>query len=77
MKSEYLIKLVEDYCEEKNLDISEFYKELARRYQDAWGVNIDKQMKEHGQWRITDYLEELNIVERYVQILNVIKKENN
>jgi hypothetical protein len=75
MRGCYLAGLVEDYCKEKNLDVSEFYKELARIYQDAWGVNIDLQMRENGKWDIAFYLEELGIVERYIAILNVIKKE--
>lgn len=77
MKAVYLIELIEEYCKEKNLDITELYEEIARSYQQIWGVNIDDQMRRNGKLDIAFYLEELNIVERYVQILNVIKKENN
>lgn len=77
MKAKYLIEIIEDYCKEKNLDITELYEEIARRYQQIWGVNIILQMKNNGKWDIAYYLEEVGIVERYIEILNVIKKENN
>lgn len=77
MKAEYLIKIIEDYCKKKNLDITELYNELGRRYQQIWGVNIVLQMQNNGKWDIAYYLEELNIVERYISIINRIKKENN
>jgi hypothetical protein len=77
MRAEYLINIIEDYCKEKNLNITELYEEIARRYQQIWGVNIVLQMQTNGKWDIAYYLEELNIVERYISIINKIKKENN
>lgn len=77
MKAEYLIQLIEGYCKENNIDISEFYKRLGKEYQAEYGVNIALQMHENGGWDVTEYLEKLGIVERYVSILNRIKKGNN
>jgi hypothetical protein len=74
MKSEYLIILIEEYCNENNLNISEFYEKISDIYQSEWGVNIVLQAKENGKWNITEYLEELGIVDRYISILNKIKK---
>jgi len=75
MKGIYLAGLIEDHCKENNLDISEFYKTLSEEYQAEWGINIVIQMESNGKWNITDYLDELGIAERYVSILNRIKKE--
>jgi hypothetical protein len=73
MKAIYLIKLVEQFCKENQLDISKVYKKMAEIYQDTYGVNIVKQMQDNKKWDIAYYLEELNIVERYVIILNGLK----
>jgi hypothetical protein len=73
MKAKYLIQLVEDFCKENQLDISLVYKKMASVYQDTYGVNIDFKMREYGQTDIAYYLEELEIVERYVHILNGLK----
>ena len=44
MKATYLIKLIEDYCKEKSLDISDTYNKLAELYQNEDGTNIIIQM---------------------------------
>jgi hypothetical protein len=77
MRASYLVELIETYCKENNLDISEMYRIIAERYQQEWGVNIALQMQNNGKWDMPLYLEKLNIVERYISILNKIKKENN
>jgi hypothetical protein len=74
MKASYLIKLIEEYCNENNLDISKFYKKISEIYQSEWGVNIVLQARENGKWNITEYLEELGIIDRYISILNKIKR---
>lgn len=74
MKAEYLITLVEQFCKENNLDISNIYSKIARLYQDTYGINIVIQMQETGEWDITKYLEDLGIIDRYVTILNKIKR---
>jgi hypothetical protein len=74
MKADYLINLIEEYCNENNLDISEFYEKMSEIYQSEWGVNIVLQAKEKGKWSITEYLEELGIIDRYISILNKIKR---
>jgi hypothetical protein len=73
MKAKYLIQLVEDFCNKNQLDISLVYKKMASVYQDTYGVNIVKQMEQSGEWDITKYLESLNIIERYIHILNGLK----
>jgi hypothetical protein len=73
MTGEYLIQLVEDFCKENNLDIYLIYKKMSKVYQDEWGMNIDKQMRDSGKWDIVGYLEEIGIVDRYVHILNGLK----
>jgi hypothetical protein len=74
LKAEYLITLVEQFCKENNLDISNIYSKIARLYQDTYGINIVIQMQETGEWDITKYLEDLGIIDRYVTILNKIKR---
>jgi hypothetical protein len=74
MKADYLINLIEEYCNENNLNISEFYEKISDIYQSEWGVNIVLQAKENGKWSITEYLDELGIIDRYLSILNKIKK---
>lgn len=75
MVAKYLIDLVEEFANENNLDISELYKKMAEIYQETYGVNIDLQMREEGQFEMPQYLESKGIVERYVHILNELKKE--
>lgn len=79
MVAEYLIKLVEEFSKENNLDISKVYKKMASIYQGRYGVNIDLQMRKDGYIEMPQYLEKLGIVDRYVSILNGLKKmvENN
>jgi galactitol-specific phosphotransferase system IIB component len=74
MKASYLIELVEEFCKENNLDISLVYKKMAQVYQDTYGVNIIIAMQETGEWDITKYLESRDIIDRYVHILNGLKK---
>jgi hypothetical protein len=73
MVASYLIQLVEDFCKENQLDISLVYKKMASIYQDTYGVNIVMAMEQAGEWDITKYLESLNIIERYIHILNGLK----
>jgi hypothetical protein len=73
LKAEYLITLVEQFCKENKLDISEIYKKMAKIYQDTYGVNIDLQMRQNGKIDIAFYLEEIGIVDRYIHILNGLK----
>lgn len=73
MVASYLIELVEQFCNENNLDISKVYKKMAEIYQNTYGINIVLEMNSKGEWDITKYLEELGIVERYVHILNGLK----
>ena len=77
MNEKYLIKMIEDYCKENNLNINDIYNKLAELYQDKeYGVNPnvekDGYCKNHGLDYIsmTSWLQELNIVDRYVTIFN-------
>lgn len=74
MRGCYLAMLVEDYCKENNLDLTEFYNRMAREYQQEYGVNIQLEAQEKGCWDICDYLEMQETVGRYVAILNRIKR---
>jgi hypothetical protein len=74
MKREYLIQLVEEFCKENNLDIALVYKKMAQVYKEDYGVNIIMAMQETGEWDITKYLESRDIIDRYVHILNGLKK---
>ena len=73
MKAEYLIKIIEEFCKENNLDISKIYKKMSIVYQEEYGMNIDLVMHEHGFADIPYYLEKLGIVERYIHIVNGLK----
>lgn len=73
MVAEYLIKLIEEFSRENNLDISKVYKKMASIYQDTYGVNIDFEMRVAGYTEIPQYLEKIGIVDRYVTILNGLK----
>lgn len=75
MKALYLIKLIEEYCKEKDLDISDTYNKLAELYQDEYGTNIILQMQEAGFYEMPFYLESLGTVERYVELLNKLKRK--
>jgi hypothetical protein len=46
---------------------------MAEIYQNTYGVNIDLEMREHGQTDMAFYLESRGIIERYVTILNGLK----
>jgi hypothetical protein len=70
MKAEYLIKKVEEFCKENNLDISKVYEKMAVVYQEEWGVNIDLEMHQNGFTDMALYLEKLGTIERYIHILN-------
>lgn len=74
MTALYLIRLIEEFCKENNLDISKTYEKLAEIYQDNYGTNIEyerrKYIEEHGYIGTPEYLEKRNIVYRYVELLN-------
>jgi len=74
MNAEYLIKQIEEYCKENNLDISNTYSKISELYQDTYGTNIVNQMQETGEWDITKYLDGLGIIDRYITILNKLKR---
>ena len=73
MNATYLIKLVEEFCNENKLDISKVYKKMSSIYQTEWGMNVDIQMREDGFTDMALYLESKGIVERYIHILNGLK----
>ena len=77
MNEKSLIKMIEDYCKENNLNVNDIYNKLAELYQDKeYGVNPnvekDEYCKKHGLDYIsmTSWLQELNIIDRYVTIFN-------
>lgn len=70
----YLIKQIEDYCKENNLDISKIYSKLSELYQDTYGNNIVIEMQESGECDITKYLDWLGIIDRYISLLNKLKR---
>lgn len=70
MTAQYLIKLMEEFCNRHNLDIAKEYQLFADVYQETYGMNIILKMKEAGYDGMPEYLESLSIVERYVEILN-------
>jgi hypothetical protein len=74
MKSEYLIILVEEFCQENKLDISKVYKKMAEIYQGEYGINIVMQMEADGYHGMPEYLESRGIVDRYISILNKMKR---
>ncbi|NRU52383.1 hypothetical protein [Clostridium beijerinckii] len=79
MKAEYLITLVEQFCKQNNLDISNIYTKMSEIYQDTYGINInyskDKYCKNNniGYIGMPEYLERIGTVERYLHILNGLK----
>ena len=74
MNATYLIKNVEEFCKENKLDISKVYKKMASIYQDEWGVNIDMAMRSDGFTDMALYLDNVGIIDRYIKILNGLKK---
>ena len=77
MNEKSLIKMIEDYCKENKLNVNDIYNKLAELYQDKeYGVNPnvekDNYCKKHGLDYIsmTSWLQELNIIDRYVTIFN-------
>jgi len=77
MNASVLIKLIEDYCKENNLNIANTYDKLAELYQDKeYGINpnIEKDIycQNNGLEYIgmPEYLEKVNTIDRYVMILN-------
>lgn len=77
MRASNLIKLIEDFCNENKLKVNDIYNKIAEIYQDKeYGVNPniekDAYCKKNGLDYIsmTDYLQKLNIVDRYVTIFN-------
>lgn len=75
MNAKLLIKMVEEFCNERKIDINKLYKRLAEIYQDEeWGVNIIIEANEHGYCHLPEYLEYRGIVDRYIIILSKIKR---
>lgn len=74
MNKDYLIKLVEEFCKENKLDISKVYKKMASVYQEEWGMNIDIMMRADGFTDMALYLDKVGIIDRYIKILNGLKK---
>ena len=74
MNATYLIRLVEEFCNENKLDISKVYKKMASVYQEEWGMNIDTLMRADGFIDMALYLESKGIIERYIHILNGLEK---
>lgn len=75
MNAKGLIKLIEEYCKENNLNITDTYNKLAQLYQDKeYGINIDMQMRNDGFTKMPEYLEAKGIVDRYFTILNKLKR---
>jgi hypothetical protein len=77
MNKQFLIKLIEDYCKENNLEVNDIYNKIAELYQDKeYGINPnvekDDYCKKNGLDYIsmTNWLQELNIVDRYITIFN-------
>ena len=74
MVAKYLINLVEEFSKEYNLDISKVYKKMVNVYQEQYGINIDMKMRAEGYTEMPQYLEKIGIVDRYVSILNKLKR---
>jgi hypothetical protein len=79
MRAEYLITLIEQFCRQNNLDISNIYAKMAEIYQDTYGVNINNSKDEYckknniGYIGVPEYLELISTVDRYPHILNGLK----
>lgn len=75
MNAKLLVKMVEEFCNERKIEINKLYNRLAEIYQDKeWGVNIIMEATEHGYYQLPEYLESRGIVDRYISILNKIKR---
>lgn len=75
MNAKTLIKEVENFCNERKIEVSKMYERLAELYQDEeYGTNIVMQMEIDGYYDMAYYLESKNIVDRYITILNKIKR---
>jgi len=73
MRAEYLIDIIEEFCKENSLDISDTYSKIAEIYQSEYGINIVLAMENADYYDMPLFLESLSIVERYVSILNGMK----
>jgi hypothetical protein len=79
MNAKYLIELIEQFCKENNLDISDIYNKMGDIYKDTYGVNINYSKDEYckknniGYIGIPEYLELIGTVDRYIFILNGLK----
>lgn len=75
MNAKSLIKSIQEYCKENNLNINDIYNKLAELYQDKeYGINIKMQMINDGYIQMPEYLESKGIVDRYFTILNKLKR---
>lgn len=74
MNARYLIKQIEEFCNKREIDINKIYTRLAEFYQEEWGVNIIMETNEHGYYQLPEYLESRGIVDRYISILNKLKR---
>ena len=64
-----------EFCNERKIDINKLYKRLAEIYQDKeYGVNIIMEANSNGYYQLPEYLESRGIVDRYISILNKIKR---
>lgn len=79
MNATYLIELIEQFCKENNLDISNIYAKMAEIYQDTYGVNINNSKNEYCKKNnisyvgMPEYLEKIGTVDMYIHILNGLK----
>ena len=74
MNARYLIKQIEEFCNKREIHINKIYTRLAEFYQEEWGVNIIMEANEHGYYQLPEYLESRGIVDRYISILNKLKR---
>ena len=78
MNAKLLIKMVEEFCNERKIDINKIYTRLAELYQYEWGFNIIMEANSKGYYQLPEYLESRGIVDRYISILNkIIRGEYN
>jgi uncharacterized hydantoinase/oxoprolinase family protein len=75
MNAKLLIDMIEEFCNERKIDINKIYTRLAEIYKEKeYGVNIIMEANEHGYYQLPEYLESRGIVDRYINILNKIKR---
>ena len=74
MNEKSLIKQIEEFCNKREIHINKIYTRLAEFYQEEWGVNIIMEANEHGYYQLPEYLESRGIVDRYISILNKLKR---